>query len=222
MLAVVGMPVRPAPSAPFKRLAAIDPPFIEQYEVLIAMAPPLAHDAVGAASEQIATTADSAARTEALTRAIDPERTDLHGHFIQALADELGPAGVKTVLVQLDPVESEAQLVAQARKAAPGADAILLAHVIGRFVAPPGVEDYLPGVMLGVKLRAAADDRVWLEDVYTTGYRGIDPSATHVAVDADDRYMGFASLVRDIGPARALLIRGVEQIAITVARAVLG
>ncbi len=219
-IAVVGPPAWPAPQAPFARLAAIDPPFVEEYEVLLAMAPPLARGEVPG-DDPIATEADSVARADAFRRAIDPEKTDLHRHFVRALAEDLHEAGVKTVLVLLDPVETEADLVAQARASAPGADAILLTHIAGRFVAPKGSARYVPGVTLDAKLRAAASDQVWLEESYATGYRGIDRHAIHVEVDPDDRFVSFDSLMRDIDPARQLLIRGAEQIAHEIARSVL-
>lgn len=39
-LALLPLPLLAARSAPFRRLAVVDPPFEEEYEVLIAMAPP--------------------------------------------------------------------------------------------------------------------------------------------------------------------------------------
>lgn len=214
-------PAWPRPKAPFKRLAAIDPPFVEEYEVLIAMAPPLARGTIGKLANKVATEADSVAKTEAFTRAVDPEKTNLHGHFVQALAEEFDEAGVKTVLVQVDPADNEAALVAQAREGAPDADAVLLANVMGRFVAMHGLSEYLPGVMLGVKLRSPTSDAVWLENVYTTGFRGLDLRATHVDLDFEERYVNFENLMRDMSQAREALIRGVEQIAVVVAKAVL-
>lgn len=212
-------PAWPRPKAPFKRLAAIDPPFVEEYEVLIAMPP--ARGTAGKLSSKVVTEADSAAKTEAFTRAIDPEKTNLHGHFVQALAEEFDAAGVTMVLVQVDPAENEAALVAQAHEGAPDADAVLLANVMGRFVAMHGLSEYRPGVMLGVKLRSPTNDAVWLENVYTTGFRGLDLRATHVELDLEERYVNFENLMRDMDQAREVLIRGVEQIAIEVARAVL-
>lgn len=209
------------PKAPFKRLAAIDPPYLEEYEVLIAMSPPLARGTIGKIVNKVITEADSVTKTEQFTRAIDPEKTQLHDHFVQALAEELDEAGVKTVLVPVDPAESEAALLDQVRSRTPDADAVLLANVMGRFVAPHGLAEYMPGVMLGVKLRAMKGDTIWLEKVYTTGYRGLDLRATHVELDMEERFMTFESLMRDMSQARAALIRGVEQIAVEVAKAVL-
>lgn len=217
----IAVPARSRPKAPFRRLAAIDPPYLEEYEVLIAMSPPLARGTVGKIVNKVITEADSVAKTEAFTKAIDPEKTNLHGHFVQALAEELDEAGVKTVLVQVDPADSESALIAQTRKSAPEADAILLANVLGRLVAPHGLAEYMPGVMVGVKLRSASGDVTWLDKVYTTGYRGLDLRATHVELEIEERFMSFESLMRDMSQARAALIRGVEQIAVEVSKDVL-
>jgi len=215
------LPTQARPKAPFKRLAAVDPPFLEEYEVLIAMSPQLARGTLAKIADEVATEADSAARTEQFTRAIDPEKTQLHDHFVRALAEELDEAGVKVVLVSVEPADGEAALLAQVRQHVPDADAVMFANVMGRFVAPHGLAEYLPGVMLGVKLRAAKGDTVWLEQVYTTGYRGLDLRATHVELDLEERFMSFDSLMSDMTQARAALIRGVERIAVEVAKAVL-
>lgn len=217
-----GSPMRALakPKAPFKKLAAIDPPYLEEYEVVIAMAPPLARGTLGKAVNKIVTEADSVVKTEQLTRAIDPEKTNLHGHFVQALAEELDEADVKVVLVPVDPATTEQALLDQARSRVADADAILLANVMGRFVALHGLAAYMPGVMLGVKLLAARGSDVWVDMVYTTGFRGLDLRATHVELDMEERYLSFDSLMRDMSQARAALIRGVEQIAVAVAQTV--
>ena len=46
-LALPALPGRAAPVAPFQRLAVLEPPFVERYDVLIAMAPPLARTTLG-------------------------------------------------------------------------------------------------------------------------------------------------------------------------------
>ena len=57
-------------TVPFRRLAVMDPPFEESYEVLIAMAPPLARGLIGKALTRVASEADVALKTEQLTAAL--------------------------------------------------------------------------------------------------------------------------------------------------------
>lgn len=215
-----------ARSAPFRRLAVADPPFVEEYEVVIAMAPPLARGLIGKAITRAATETDEYLKSEKLTAALDPDKTQLHDHFVQALAEELAEAEVKTLLVPADVAKSEEALLAQIRAKAPQADALMLANVNGRFVAMHGLAAYAPGVMIGVKVlpaRAGGGGAVagapLLEAVFTAGFRGLDPRAEHLeVVDMPERFDDVAALLRDVDRARQALIAGTEAIAAEVAR----
>lgn len=208
-----------APTVPFRRLAVLEPPYEETYEVLIAMAPPLARGMLGKVLTRTVSEVDSQLKSEALTQALDPARTALHTHFVEALADALDAADARVLRVVVDPSPDEATLFAQARRAAPQADALLLANVLGRFVALHGVDSYAPGVMLGVKLVPARGGTPWLETSFTAGFRGIDPRAEHVEVaDLPERFDDHRALLAGIDSARAALQHGVQAIAAEIAR----
>ena len=90
-----------ARSAPFRRLAVLDPPFEETYEVLVALGPPLARGRIGKALTRLVTEADSRLKTDRLTEALEPNKARLHEHFVHALADELDAADAKVLLVPM-------------------------------------------------------------------------------------------------------------------------
>lgn len=220
-LAVPGIPLA-ARSAPFRRLAVADPPFVEEYEVVIAAAPPLARGIVGRVLTRAVTETDEYLKSEKLTAALDPEKTQLHEHFVQALAEELAEAEVKTLLVPVEAADSEDKLMAQMRRKAPQADALLLANVMGRFVALHGLAAYAPALMVGVKVLPAqtgAGSKPLLDAVFTAGFRGLDPRATHLeVVDMPERYDNVQALLGQVEQARKALQSGVEAVAAEVAR----
>jgi len=216
---VLPPPLLAARSAPFMRLAVVDPPFEEAYEVLIAMAPPLARGRIGSIINRAVTGADAQLKTDRLTAALDPDKTRLHEHFVHALADALDDADVKVLLVPVDAAANEAALIKEVRKKAPQADGILLANVMGRFVALHGLVAYSPGVMVGVKAQNPRGDAVWLEQVFSAGFRGIDPRAEHLeVVDMPEQFDDVSSLLAQVDAARNALVRGVEAIAAEVAK----
>jgi len=214
------LPAHAAPrSAPFHRLAVMDPPFVEEYEVLIAMAPPLARGRIGSLINRAVTEADAQHKTDRLTAALDPDKTRLHEHFVHALADALDDADVKVLLVAMDAADNEAALIAQVRQKAPQADGLMLANVMGRFVALHGLDAYAPGVVVGIKAQPLRGDKAWLEQVFTAGFRGIDPRAEHLeVVDMPERFDDMAALLARPDVARKALISGVQAIAAEVAR----
>lgn len=217
-------PTQAARSAPFRRLAVADPPFVEEYEVVIAVAPPLARGIVGKVLTRAVTGADQHLKSEKLTAALDPAKTQLHEHFVMALADELAEAEVKVLLVPVDAADSEEALLQQMRRKAPQADGLLLAHVMGRFVALHGLAAYAPGLMIGVKVlhaQAAAGRATppLLDAVFTAGFRGLDPRAQHLeVVDMPERFDDVQALLSHIDSARQALVNGTEAIAAEVAR----
>lgn len=211
-----------AAQAPFRRLAVVDPPFVEEYEVLIATAPPLARGTVAKLVTRALSATDSHVKTERLTAALDPDKTRLHEHFVQALAEALDDAAVKLVLVPVDAARDEAALVAQVRRLAPDADGVLLANVMGRFVALHGLTAYVPGVMVGIKAQGPAGKPVWLEQIFSAGFRGIDPRAEHLeAITMPARFDDADALLLRVDEARSALIDGVEAVAAEVARRLL-
>lgn len=211
--------VAAARSAPFRRLAVLDPPFEETYEVLVALGPPLARGRIGKALTRLVTEADSRLKTDRLTEALDPNKTRLHEHFVFALADELDAADAKVLLVPMEAADNEAELLHRVRLMAPQADGLLMANVMGRFVALHGLEAYAPGVMIGVKAMPMGGGAPWLEAVFSAGFRGIDPRAEHLeVVDMPERFDNHDSLLREVDAARDALVRGVEAIAAEVAR----
>lgn len=214
------LPTHAAPrSAPFRRLAVMDPPFVEEYEVLIAMAPPLARGRIGSLINRAVTEVDAQQKTDRLTAALDPDKTRLHEHFVHALADALDDADVKVLLVAMDAADSEAALIAQVRQKAPQADALMLANVMGRYVALHGLDAYAPGVVVGIKAQSLRGDTAWLEQVFSAGFQGIDPRVEHLAVvDMPERFDDMAALLARPDVARQALITGVEAIAAEVAR----
>lgn len=206
-------------SAPFRRLAVLDPPYEEEYEVLIAMAPPLARGTVAKVLTRLATEADAQLKTDQLTAALDPDKTRLHEHFVHALADALDEADAKVLLVPMDPVEDEAALMRQVRAQAPQADGLLLANVMGRFVALHGLDSYAPGVIAGIKAMSMRGGTPWLDTFFSAGFRGIDPRAEHLeVVDMPERFDNHSALLDQADAARQALVRGVEAIAAEVAR----
>lgn len=206
-------------SAPFRRLAVLDPPYEEEYEVLIAMAPPLARGTVAKVLTRLATEADAQLKTDQLTAALDPDKTRLHEHFVHALADALDEADAKVLLVPMDPVEDEAALMRQVRAQAPQADGLLLANVMGRFVALHGLDAYAPGVIAGIKALSMRGGTPWLDTFFSAGFRGIDPRAEHLeVVDMPERFDNHSALLDQADAARQALVRGVEAIAAEVAR----
>jgi hypothetical protein len=207
---------------PFHRLAVAEPPFDEEYEVLIAMAPPLARGTVGKVLTQAVTRADAELKTERLTAALDPDKTRLHQHFVQAVADTLGDTEARLLRVPVDAAETADRLVAQLRERAPQADGVLLANVMGRFVALHGLSAYAPGVIVGAKAMHARTGKIWLEQIYTAGFRGIDPRASHLeVVDMPERFDNVSTLLLHADRARDALIRGVEAIGAEVGRRLL-
>ncbi len=213
------LPLLAARSAPFRRLAVIDPPFVEEYEVIIAMAPPLLRGTVGSLLSRAVTGADAQLKSDLLTQALDPDKTRLHEHFVHALADALDDADVKILLVPVDAADSEAALIKQVRKLAPQADGLLMVNVMGRYVALHGLVSYAPGVMVGIKAQTPNGKTVWLEQIFSAGFRGIDPRADHLeVVDMPERFDNVEALLRDIDAARLALVHGVEAIAAEVAK----
>ena len=208
-----------AARAPFRRLAVVDPPFVEEYEVVIATAPPLARGTLGKLVTRALTSTDAYVKTERLTAALDPDKTRLHEHFVQALAEALDVAAVKVMLVPVAAADNEAALVAQVRKLAPAADGVLLANVMGRFVALHGLTAYVPGLMVGIKAQSPTGKPVWLEQIFSAGFRGIDPRAEHLeAIDMPARFEDADALLLRVDEARQALIDGVEAMAGEVAR----
>lgn len=205
--------------APFKRVAVLEPPFAEQYEVLIALAPPLARSTLGKLVTGVVSELDEQQKSASLTAALDPDRTQLHQQFLIGLADTLDDAGARVLRVPTDPADSEAALFHQVRQRAPQADALMLANVSGRFVALHGADTYAPSVVVGVKVLPAAGGAPWLEAVFSAGYRSLDLRAVHLeAVDMPERFGTHAALLAQADAARAALQRGAEAIGAEVAQ----
>jgi hypothetical protein len=220
LLALPGLPGRAAAeSAPFKRLAVLEPPFVEHYEVLIAMAPPLARTTLGKLVTGVVSEIDQQQKAEELTAVLDPDRTQLHQQFLLGLADALDAADARVLRVPIDPADNEAALFAQVRERAPQADAIMLANVSGRFVALHGADTYAPSVVVGIKVLPAAGGDPWVEAVFSAGFRSLDPRAVHLdAIDLSERFDNHAQLLAQADTARAALQRGAEAIGTEVAR----
>lgn len=213
---------RAAPTLPFRRLAVPEPPFEEEYEVLIAMAPPLARGVVGKVLTQVVTRADAELKTERLTEVLNPDRTRLHEHFVQSVADALADTEARLMRVPITAADSEEALVAQLRERTPQAEGVLLANVMGRFVAMHGLGAYAPGVIVGAKAMHARSGKVWLDQIYTAGFRGIDPRASHLeVVDMPERFDDVSALLLHVDRARDALIRGAEAIGAEVGRRLL-
>ncbi|MBP6899096.1 MAG: hypothetical protein KBC73_03345 [Burkholderiaceae bacterium] len=209
-------------SAPFRRLAVADPPFEEEYEVIIAMAPPLARGTIAKVLTRAVSEADEQLKTDKLTAALDPAQTRLLEHFVQALAGELADAEARLMLVAMDAEPSEDQLLLQMRRKAPQADALMLVNLMGRFVALHGLAAYAPSLLIGVKALPARGGTPLLDHIFTAGFRGLDPRATHLeVVDMPERFDNMAALLGDIPRARAALQAGAEAIAAEVARRLL-
>ena len=208
-----------AAKAPFRQLAVIDPPFVEEYEVLIAASPPLLRGALGSALTRAISANDSQLKSDRLTEALDPDITRLHDHFVQALAEALSAADVKVLSVPVVVADDEAALLKQVRQAAPQADAVLLANVMGRFVALHGLTAYVPGVVVGVRAQSQPGAKVWLEKIFSAGFRGIDPRAEHLpGILLPQRFDDTDALLAQVPQARQALIDGVEGVAAEVAR----
>lgn len=206
-------------TVPFRRLAVMDPPYEESYEVLIAMAPPIARGLIAKAITRVASEADANLKTEQLTAALDPDKTRLHERFVHALADALDDADAKLLLVPMDPAESEDDLFNQVRQKAPQADAVMLANVMGRFVALHGLDAYAPGVMVGIKCQPLRGGTPWLEAIFSAGFRGMDPRAEHLEVaDMPQRFDNHRALLEQADVARQALVTGVQAVAAEVAR----
>ena len=120
----------------------------------------------------------------------------------------------------MDAAESEDRLLGQMRAKVPQADGLLLANVMGRFVALHGLESYVPGLMVGVKaLPARPGAEPWLDQIFSAGFRGIDPRAEHVeAVSMPERFDNIEALLNAADAARASLVRGTEALADAIAR----
>ena len=214
--------LRPAWAGPgFTRLAAVDPPYEERYQVLVAMAPPLARGLIGKALGRIVTEADENWKSDRLTALLDPQRTRLHEHFVRELAAGLADAGVKMVLVPVGPVRDEDALLREVRDLARSADAILLANVQAHFVAVTGLAAYQPWVMIGVRVVSPDGARVLLERIYSAGFLGIDPRAENVDLDLPQRFADFDALMAQPDVARQSLEQAVEAIAERVAQTLL-
>ena len=212
-------PAAAAAAAPFKRLAVLEPPFAERYEVLIAMAPPLARTRLGKLVTGVVSEIDQQRKADALTAALDPDRTQLHQQILIGLADALDDAGARVLRVPTDAADSEAALFDQVRQRAPQADALMLANVSGRFVALHGADTYAPSVVVGVKVLPANGGAPWLEAVFSAGFRALDLRAVHLdAVDLPERFDSHAVLLAQADAARATLQRGAEAIGAAVAR----
>jgi hypothetical protein len=206
-------------SAPFKRLAVMDPPFVEEYEVVIATSPPLARGTVAKLITRALSSTDSQLKSDRLTEALDPEKTALHDHFVHALADALDEADAKVLIVPVESAKNEDGLIKQVLEKAPQADGLMLANVMGRFVALHGLAAYAPGVMIGVKVRDRSGQSIWMDQIFSAGFRGIDPRAEHLdVVDMPERFDNMDALLSNIEQAREALIKGVEAIAEEVAR----
>jgi hypothetical protein len=99
---------------------------------------------------------------------------------------------------------------------------VLLANVMGRFVALHGLSAYAPGVIVGAKAMHGRTGTIWLEQIYTAGFRGIDPRASHLEVaDMPERFDNVSTLLLHADRARDALIRGVEAIGAEVGRRLL-
>lgn len=221
-LGSLAAPALAAGRAPFRQLAVAEPPFEEIYEVLIAMAPPLARTAIGKLVTQGITEIDQRQKAEALTAALDPERTDLHQQFLLGLADGLADADAQVLRVPVDEAEDERGLLGQLRERVPKADALMLANASGRFVALHGVDSYAPSVVVGVKLLPEAGGKPWIDGVFSAGFRSLDPTAVHLAdVALPERFDNHAALLAQADTARVAPQRGALAIGTAVARRLL-
>lgn len=129
---------------------------------------------------------------------------------MHALAVALDDADVKVLLVPVDVAANVAALIKEVRKKALQADGILLANVMGRFVALHGLVAYSPGVMVGVKAQIPRGDAVRLEQVFSAGFRSIDPGAEHLeVVDMPEQFDDVSKLLGQVDAARNAPIRGV-------------
>ena len=223
LLACPALHGRAAAAPPFQRLAVLEPPFVEAYEVLIAVAPPLARTTLGKLVTSVATEIDEQQKSEALTAALDPDRTLLHQQFLLGLADALHDAGARVLRVPVEPADSEAALFRQAQQQAPQADALMLAHVQGRFVALHGADTYAPSLVVGLKVQPAIGGKPWLDGVFSAGFRALDPRAVHLDdIHLPERFDNHAALLARVDDARRALQQGAEAVGMAVGRRLLG
>lgn len=209
----LALPGAAVAAPPYRRLAVVDPPYVEEYEALIAMSPPLARGTVGRLLSGIVTRADEGWKTEKLTRALDPQRTRLHERFVRELAGDLADAGVKMVWVPVRPARDEAELLQQVRDISPASDAVMMANVQGRYVAVHGLAGYEPWLLVGLRLVSPDGRTVWHDQIYSAGFSGIDPRAVQVEVDLPERWADIDAVLAAADAARDALWRAVDAVA---------
>ncbi len=162
--------------------------------------------------------ADEKARSDRLTKAIDPAQTRLQDLFSTTLQQKLTAAGYETRHVVLPRIPSkDEELLAQVKARGTSGDAVLAIAMFGEYTAVGAGGEHLPKIRAYVRVIDNASGtplyQEWL--VYCALPTGSD--AAVVPCDPRYRFRNFEALVAEPAKAREGLIAGLDPLAARVA-----
>ncbi len=156
--------------------------------------------------------ADMKAKTDRVTSALNPQKTQLRHRFISDLSANLNKQGYETEIVQLEKGVEEKNVFSVLKDKVKG-DALLVAYVQGSYIATNPMTPYAPYVAVHVKAEAANDHKVLYEDTISWGYTFENNTQTiHLAGGDTYRYENVSAIEGSADQAREALVNGVNAI----------
>lgn len=191
-----------------KSLAIAQPQRDEAYEAIVLGHPGMSFGLIGG----LIAAADMQAKSEKLTKALNPADTRLQETFSKRLSENLANTGYQTKIVPVPKGTDDAKVVDLLKKNGGDADALLAVSVTGRYMAAGPSSDYFPSIVVKVWNIDAKSGHTLYEDTFTYGYNLPQMQTVHFASDDSYRFPDIDKLVAEPARTRAGLIAGLDAI----------
>jgi hypothetical protein len=160
--------------------------------------------------------ADTQAKSNKLTAAVDAAQTKLRDQFTKLLLGGLTAQGF-TVEVVVVPEETAPESAVAKVKAESKADAIMVSRVTGSYWAAGPMTDYQPRILADIVVIHLATGATLYQDTFTYGYTDPNQKDTvHFPADPKYKFKDIDALVANPGLAREGWVEGLKLISAQV------
>jgi hypothetical protein len=161
---------------------------------------------------------DEKARSDQLTKAIDPAQTRLQDRFSTTLQQKLAAAGYETRHVVLPRIPSkDEELLAQVKARGSSGDAVLAIAMFGEYTAVGAGGEHLPKIGAYVRVIDMASGAPLYQESLAYCAPPSGSGAVVLPCDPRFRFRNFEALVAEPAKARDGLIAGLDALAARVA-----
>lgn len=195
-------------SQQIRKIAIAEPSDDETFGALILAHPGTGFGLIGG----LIAAADMQSKSDRITAALNPEKTQLRHRFVTDLSTSLNKLGYETEIVSINKGADE-KLAISTLKEKTQSDAVIVADVSGLYVAASPTTPYAPFVRVKIKAESSNDGKVIYEDTITWGYSfGSNTQTVHLSGGDFYHYEDVTAIVNSADQAREALWSGVNAI----------